>query len=306
LIERSLGRPEYYGQTTDRLAVIRLAESLGLTVPNTQRVDTLEDLQSWARTSPLPWVIKADGYWGGLGVRIVSDIASAERAFRELSRSIRPLFALRQATLGRDPFWLTPWLHQPPSKITVQRFVKGQPANCLIAGWNGETLSSIAVEVLSFEGTTGTALVVKPVTDTAMLDVGEAIVSALGLSGMVGFDFVIEAETGKPYLLEMNPRATGICHLRLGPGRDPVGALTARLLGQPFEDRPTETSHETIALFPMAHLHHRGRPILSAAYQDMPSDEPRLVRALMRRRISKRAAPTLARGWAETPPADGG
>jgi hypothetical protein len=299
LVERSLGRPDAYALTTSRQSLITLAMQLGLSAPLTRQVDTLADLGAWGEAEPLPWVLKVDGSWGGLGVRVVRTRAEADRAFRDLSRSVRPLFALRQATLGRDLFWLAPWLHQPPSKVTVQRYIDGRPANCMIAAWAGEALCGIAVDVVSSEGATGAALVIRPVDDPAMLDIGAQIVRALGMSGMIGFDFVIESGTGRPYLLEMNPRATGTSHLRLGPGRDPIGALTARLNGRPPQDRPTDTQRETIALFPMANLHHRGRPILETAYQDTPAQEPRLVRALLRRRVSKRATPSLAPDWAE-------
>ena len=43
-----------------------------------------------------------------------------------------------------------------------------------------------------------------------------AIVRHLGLSGMCGFDFVLDA-TGAAHLIEINPRATQVNHLRLGP-----------------------------------------------------------------------------------------
>jgi len=299
LIERSLGRPDAYGRTTSRQSVIALAAELGILAPETRTMDSLADLRTWAETRPPPWVLKVDGSWGGLGVRIVSSLAEAERAFRDLSRLIRPLYALRRLVLDRDLFWMAPWLHQPPIRVTVQHYIEGPPANCAIAAWNGESLGGVAVDVVATDGETGPASVVRLAKDSQMLTAAAHIVRALGLSGMVGFDFVVERATGRLYLLEMNPRATPICHLRLGAGRDPVGALVARLCGAAAPQRPAETRCDTIALFPEADLQLRGHPILAGAYQDRPIREPRLVRALMRRRLGRRVSPMIAPGSVE-------
>jgi predicted ATP-grasp superfamily ATP-dependent carboligase len=40
------------------------------------------------------------------------------------------------------------------------------------------------------------------------------------LSGLHGFDFVIDERSGATKLIEINPRATQISHFNLGPGRD--------------------------------------------------------------------------------------
>ena len=57
---------------------------------------------------------------------------------------------------------------------------------------------------------------------------------------MIGFDFMIEAATGAAHLIEMNPRNTPICAVRLGPGRDLAEALVARISGRPVRERPAE------------------------------------------------------------------
>jgi hypothetical protein len=294
LIERSLGNPESYRISHHRQAVIDLARELGIETPRNRPIEHADDLDAWGETEPLPWVLKADGSWGGLGVRIVTTRAAARRAFRALARRVRPLYALRKLAFNGDPFWLTPWLHQPPARITVQGFIEGHAANCVLAAWNGEVLSAIGVEVVASDGDTGPASIVRLARDDRMVKAGARMVRALGLSGLVGFDFIIDKSTGRPLLLEMNPRATPICHLRLGPGHDLVGALIARLAGRPAPSDPAETKSEVIALFPQAQLQFAGDPILDHAYQDPPLSDPPLVQALLRRRRPKpsQSAPT--------------
>jgi len=58
--------------------------------------------------------------------------------------------------------------------------------------------------------------------------VAEKIVRRLHLSGLIGFDFMLEEQTGNPYLIEVNPRATQVGHLTLAQG-----AIFPRLFTQP-------------------------------------------------------------------------
>jgi hypothetical protein len=88
---------------------------------------------------------------------------------------------------------------------------------------------------------------------------------------MMGFDFMIEAATGAAYLIEMNPRNTPICAVRLGPGRDLAEAPVARISGRPVRERP------------------RGQSVISSC-------SFRTLGARIRRAISLTAATTTSRG----------
>jgi len=110
----------------------------------------------------------------------------------------------------------------------------------------------------------------------------ERIASRLGLSGFFGLDFVIETGTGTPYLIEMNPRATPPCHLRLGDGRDLSGVLWAELAGQPLPEVPSVTENEMIAYYPQPD--DSTRELLPSCFQDVPNGEPKLAEELLRPR----------------------
>ena len=62
------------------------------------------------------------------------------------------------------------------------------------------------------------------------------IAARFGLSGLQGLDFVRDEE-GLPHLIEINPRATQICHLALGSD------LPAALLGVPPRSAATTKRH---------------------------------------------------------------
>ena len=61
---------------------------------------------------------------------------------------------------------------------------------------------------------------------------------------------MLEAHTGNAHLIEINPRATQVGHLALGPGRDLPAALYAALSGICPPAAPKVTENDTIALFP--------------------------------------------------------
>jgi predicted ATP-grasp superfamily ATP-dependent carboligase len=83
-----------------------------------------------------------------------------------------------------------------------------------------------------------------------MLFAAETIVRQLNLTGLHGLDFVLEADTGHAYLIELNPRSTQVGHLALGPERDLAAAMYAGITGKKVQPRAKVTERDTIALFP--------------------------------------------------------
>src|SRR5262249_26299391 len=129
----------------------------------------------------------------------------------------------------------------------------------------------------------GPASVVRVIEHQEMLEAATAIVSRLKLSGLIGFDFILDAGTGAAHLIEMNPRATQLCHLPLGMGRDLLRPLRAVLAGEPLL-RPAApaTDNEVIALFPQEWLRDSSSAFLGTAYHDVPWEEPALLRRCLR------------------------
>ena len=280
LIERSLGSPASHSIVSSRYEILALAREEGVRVPSISRVDTTEELESWQAQELLPWVLKADGTCGGGGVKIVHTPDQVQQALTQLLRTFRLARAIKRLLVNRDPFWLRSWLERTRHPVSVQSYIHGRPANCAVLCWNGRVLANIGVEVVSFFGLTGPASVVRIVDNAEMTFAAERIASRLGLSGFFGLDFMIEDGSGAAYLIEMNPRTTPPCHLRIGKGRDMPGALWAELTGQPLPEAPRVTENEMIAYFPQPDDSKNG--LLHSCYQDVPNGEPELVQELLR------------------------
>ncbi len=288
LIERSLGDPVSFDIAATRHDLLMLARDRAVPVPDSAPVTCIEDLHDLASQRPFPWVIKADGSWAGLGIRVVGSLAAAEAAYRQINRPVAPSLVLREALVERDYFWAQPWLARSRPAISVQSFIVGRPANCAVACWRGEVLAGTAVEVENAESATGPSTVVRVVDNQQMLQAASSVVSALGMSGMVGFDFMIETATGTPYMIEMNPRNTPITHIRLGPGRDLVEGLLARVSGRTPRDRPPVTQQDLVVFFPHTWKHDPNSPFLNQGFHDVPWEEPALVRELVRPEMRER------------------
>jgi hypothetical protein len=280
LIERSLGPPESYSVVSARYDLLRLAEKEGFRIPHTKQIQRLDDLKTWQAEHSFPWILKADETWGGRGVRIANTRQEAERFFLEMSHRVRLLRVIKRTLVNRDSFWLQPWWKRRKPAVIVQAYVHGRPANCAVVCWEGKVLAGIGVEVISAEGLTGPANIVRVVSNSKMMQCAEGIAARLRLSGFFGLDFVIEKGSREPHLIEMNPRCTPLCHLRLGEGRDMIGGLWAQLSGQPVPRTEPVTENEMIAYFPQAW--NSKSEFFQSSFHDVPEGEPNLVQDLLK------------------------
>jgi hypothetical protein len=281
LIERSLGSPASYPIVSSRYNLMNVAGEEGIRIAATRLVRTVEDLRSWQTELPFPWVLKADGTWGGHGVRIARNHREAETFFLEMSRPLGVARFAKRLIVNRDPFWVRSWWDRSRPAVTVQPYIAGRPANCAVACWQGEVLAGTAVEVISAQGLTGSATIVRVVDSPEMMLAAARLAHRLGLSGFFGLDFMIEDTSGSPFLIEMNPRCTPLCNLQLGEGRDLVGALSAQISGKPLKVSASATENDVIAYFPQSWHWDRKSKLLESSFHDVPWEEPELVRELL-------------------------
>jgi hypothetical protein len=283
LIVRSLGHPDSYATVDSRYLLLKLSNEEKILTPDTGVISSLGDLEKWGANHPLPWVLKADGTTGGVGVRIAHTLEEARGYYSDLIRPMGLLRSIKHLAINRDLILEGHWpnsLRRSRPAIVVQSFIRGGAANCAVACWNGEVLAGICCEAVSTETAVGPATVIRLVDNRDMMTAARRIARRLNLSGFFGLDFVIEERSGETYLIEMNPRCTPPSHLRLGAGRDMVGALAAQLTGKPLSEPVSITQNNLIAYFPEALL--RKSEFLPSSYHDVPGTEPELIAELCR------------------------
>ena len=258
-----------------------ICASANARLPRTGPISSLDTLKEWFGREDSIAILKADHSWGGWGVRIVRDIREAEVALGRMTGARYLALAMKRLLWDQDPELVLGLLRGRKPALTVQAFIPGTVANCALASWEGEVLASIAVEVLVSHGPTGSATVVRVVYHPEMISIAARIVRHLGGTGFFGFDFILEERSGRAFLLEVNPRATQISHLALGKGRNLPAALCARLLGESVSDTPAVTERDVIAFFPQELRRDPDSRFLVTAYNDIPYEEPALVRAFL-------------------------
>jgi ATP-grasp domain len=279
LIERSLGAPESHSIVSSRYELIEAARKEGIRVPRSARICNAVDLEAWHAKEPFPWVSKADGTWGGSGVRIIKQSEEGLSALTQFEQMDRLTRAIKRMIVNRDPFLFRPWWSRSKRSITVQSYIQGRPANCTAFAWKGRVRAMIGVEVIRSQGLTGPASIVRLVENEDMRFAAERLAARLGLSGFFGLDFMIEEASGSAYLIEMNPRLAPPCHLRLDKGRDLAGALWSQLTGRPLVEPPNLMQSDLIAYFPQAA--HNEHQMPAACFLDVPESEPELIKELL-------------------------
>jgi carbamoyl-phosphate synthase L subunit-like protein len=284
LIERSLGSSENFPALYARAKFMALAQEEGIRVPKTSVIRDSSELKNWIAQMGFPVVLKADFSSGGDGVRVVRDLEGAERALRTLQAPPLLARALKRALIDRDTTLVWPSLLRRRSLVNAQPFVAGREATSAVACWKGEVLAALHFEVLNKGVSSGPATVLRLIENPEMSAASEKMVRRLNLSGLHGFDFMLESQSGDAYLIEINPRSTQVGHLTLGPGRDIPAALYSAVSGQPVRPAAKITNDDTFALFPQEWIRDPASAFLQSAYHDVPWDKPELIRACVRAR----------------------
>ncbi len=271
LLERSMGDLASYPVMMTRSQAIAAARQEGITAPLSLAVADEAELVRALDVTGLPAVLKTDGSWGGDNVAVVHTFEEARLTLRKLRRASSPLRSLARAMLRKDMHFLRAAAAPATLRVHVQGFVRGKPATSAFACRDGEVLAALHMDVVSWQGATGPASLIRRTHSAAMDGAARKIARRFKLSGLHGLDFMRDEE-GIPHLIEINPRATQICHLALG-GSD----LAAALVGE--SARPAITAKEVIALFPQAWLGDPAGPNAPEAFLDVPWDDPATLEA---------------------------
>lgn len=277
LIERSLGNSAEFPVLFSRSRFIKVAGEAGVRVPKTEVIETLDDLRRWIERVGFPTVLKANGTSGGDGVRLVRNSQEAELAFRKLQMPPLVLRAVKRAFVDGDTTLLRPACFRQRRTVNAQEFIAGHEATSAVMCSEGQVLASVHFEVLTKVRDTGHATVVRRIDNKEMASAAEKVAARLKLSGLHGFDFMLESETGYAFLIEINPRATQVGHLSLGSGRDLPAALYRAVAGEFMNIPEPVTDNDAIALFPQEWLRDPLSVFLKSAYHDVPWAEPALI-----------------------------
>jgi hypothetical protein len=256
LIELSLGPPTSFSATRNKSDFLALAEREGLRCPKTMVFAATRAFEGAPPELTYPIVVKANHSEGGRCVRIVNSEGNLRAAVWELQTPrtwrCRRFFGNMLASIALS--WPRLRLRRT---ISLQEYIVGRPSNRAVICWKGKVLAGISVEAVEVTQERGPASVVRVIDHLEMATVCEHVVKRLELSGFVGFDFILDC-ANRAWLLEMNPRATPICHFFLVDGTNLAGSLYAQMKGRLPLSRLAPVNRDLIALFPSKIVKRRG------------------------------------------------
>jgi hypothetical protein len=276
-LRRSLGPPEMYSELYSRAAIMDIAQECGLRCPPTARVETPDEVTAWMRQHGSPAVLKTDGSWGGREVIIAHDTGDAVSAWRRLRRPTSIARISKRLVIDHDPWPLRARIAGRRPLVSIQAYVSGRPGNVAVACLDGKLLGAVQAEVLRSDGALGPSTVLRITDHPEMRATAQGMVQRLELSGLCGFDFVLEDGTDRAYVIELNPRATPTSHLISADGVDLLASLRAAMGGDgPPPARTSEYPDGLVALFPQELQRDPTSTFLTTAYHDVPHS-PELV-----------------------------
>jgi hypothetical protein len=282
LLVVSFGSPAGYQAATSRAPFMEVASKVGVRKPlHRQIVGTADELDVEAEWQ-FPLFLKVNHTCGGVGVAAVND--AVELRHELSSRHPRRLRSRVKSAAKRILGYLAGFIGGTDEELLLQSFAPGIPAFRTVVAWNGRVLAgaSFAAERIHPEPT-GASTVVRFLENREMEETVAAMTAALGCSGFLSFDFMLDEERGHATLIEMNPRIVGSCHLGSLFGHDLCGALVAKLTGASAPGDKRISKPKLIALFPKELQRDCDSAYLQSpeVWHDVPSGEINLVTSYM-------------------------
>jgi len=230
-------------------------------------IATVEDTLGFADRHGYPLVVKRPYSTAGDGVRIVEN----EAALRD---AVSTLGAPNVDDLEPDA----------SRRLVVQRHIAGSLCYQNVAAWEGRYLAGYAGDRLEAHGgpmTPGT--VVRYHDSPPLREFSIQLVEAFGMTGLFTSEYIIEKETGLPYLIEINRRISPGTHFGAVMNVDLCAALHAAMHDgvSPSRTRLDEGEERIFVQFPAEWLRNPQSPWLRRHPVDVPWDDPELLDAML-------------------------
>ncbi len=196
----------------DKGVTTRAALAAGIDVPRTAFPEDRDEAIGAADAIGYPVVLKLRRSNGGKGVVVAYDADEVDSAFTGAWAGIAD---------RRGPVAL------------VQRFVRGAVVGACFMARDGAPVAVYGERYLrTKDGGFGTSTYRVPEPSPPLLDATARLIGAIGWSGIGHVAFIEERDTGRLFLLELNPRPWGAIHLAVTNGFHFPAAALAHALGE--------------------------------------------------------------------------
>jgi len=210
-----------YARLSDKAGVLATAAALGVAVPEQTTVASAEDaslvpagaLRYPIVLKPSPVLARVNGRWIKPGVAYAGGPDELRARLAAWPAGAYPVL-LQQRVVGPGVgVSLLRWDHRTVAVFAHQRLREKPPSGGV----------SVYCESMS--------------TDPRLVAQSEALLQQLAWQGVAMVEYKIDAATGTPYLMEVNPRFWGSLQLAVDAGVDFPVLLAAAALGRPMPGR---------------------------------------------------------------------
>ncbi|MCW6511632.1 ATP-grasp domain-containing protein [Lichenifustis flavocetrariae] len=264
LLIESFGAPAGYPAACQRVALMRVAEKVGVRIP---AFSSSRDIGR----PPFPLMVKRDQSSGSGGVLRVENEADLKKALR----------SARFKTAAKVGLMRVAGFRQALTPVLLQHVVAGRLAMQTVACRDGHVIDCIGFEAVEIHPQKRASTILRATIHAEMAESARRMVAALGCSGFVSFDFIVDAEN-RAFLIEMNPRPIGSTHLGRLFGHDLVRAFVR---GQAQDGHTALLPPETaVALFPKELERDPASAYLAGSnpvVHDVPETEPAVLAAYL-------------------------
>lgn len=231
VLDASRGSSSDYDLTCSRAHFLGLATRLGVRAPRSRAVERSTALEAAAAIG-YPVVLKLEHSCGGGGIQIARDPAQLRAAIVAAGFGRWGLLKRCKVAARRLVWRLAGCRPTAKTAFELQQFIHGGTAVRAVAAWQGRVLAAASFEKLCVHPQPfGPSSVFRFIEHPEMEATVRQVVAALGYSGFASFDFMIEKDGGRAFVIEMNAHATAGIHLGRLFGNDVCGAMARQLGG---------------------------------------------------------------------------
>ena len=202
----------------DKKQLEAMAREIGVDSPAAYYPQSSQDAREYMANVALPVVIKMRKTSGAAGFRKIYDRAHFEKTYFDVVKS---------NTL-------------PESDLPmIQQLVEGLTTCTLHLCNQGEVVGQVMYQGLrTMPRTGGTTVFRESLADPACEEAAAKIVKHLNFSGLCGFDFIIDKQTGRPFLVDGNCRITPAVTMAYYGGTDLIEAWVRVANGEDTPEMP--------------------------------------------------------------------
>jgi biotin carboxylase len=275
VLERSLFRAEFLQKTIVKDAFIAFVAGLGVRVPENHVLHSKEGALKLANSLSFPIVLKRSIGSSGRQVSIHETVSTLISELQEVLR-----FGFLREIKHQVTSLLTKSYGSIRNYWSLQQFVQGETAMFVFVAGQGKILGHLPLyKKQTYPDKTGPSSVIQSFDCPEMVEFATKIVKEIEFNGFGSIDFIVDAQTQKPYVIEFNPRPIPACHLGQHFNVD-----FCRILMDYLQEKPLipcqPLPSQTIALFPSEYLRDPDSPYLKTAFHDIPWEDADLMAAL--------------------------